>query len=451
MVELGLTVDTVLYNGKIFVEGEIIEAGIAIDEEKIFRIAKTPHLPKASKRINLDGKIVIPGIIDVHVHLRDEEKAYKEDFFTGTMAAAAGGITTVLDMPNNKPVTMSVYALKERMRLTRGQIFVNVGFYSAFPQNLSEIPAIAKEGTVGFKLFLNTQIGGIDINSDEALIEAFQVLSHAGTLIAVHAEDRELVEKAKAKTKDRSDFHAFLEVNLSKAEEKAVKRVVKLAEQTEAQVHVCHVSSKKGLEIVKKAKRKGLLATCEATPHHLLLTEEDLEKYKGFAVTTPLLKTRADKEALWQGLKEGWIDILASDHAPHSIKEKKSHSVWNIKPGIPGMETFLPLMLNEVNHGKLTIRELVRMTSENPAKIFRLKLRGLLREGFYADLTVIDLDEEHHIDASKFYSKAKYSPFDGWKVQGKPVKTFVNGELVMEDGEIVAKPSKGKVIRRGQP
>ena len=445
-----MIVDTVLHNGKIFFNGRFVKAGIAINEEKIFRIAKTPNLPQASKRINLDGRMVVPGLIDVHVHLRDEGKAYKEDFYSGTMAAAAGGVTTVLDMPNNEPVTMSAFALKERMRLTRGQIFVNVGFYSAFPQSLSEIPSIIKEGAVGFKLFLNTQIGGIDIGSDEALFKAFQVLSRTGVVVAVHAEDRDLIEEGKLQMKNRRDFQAFLGVYSSKAEEKAVKRVVKLAEQTEAHVHFCHISSEKGLKAVRQAKERGLLVTCEATPHHLLLTEKDLEKYKGLAVTTPSLKTRHDVEALWQGLKAGWIDILASDHAPHAIREKTT-SIWDVKPGISGVETLLPLMLNEVYHGRLTMRELVQMTSENPAKIFRLKLRGLLKEGFYADLTVIDPYEKHCIDASKFHSKAKYSPFDGWKIQGKPVKTFVNGELVMESGEIVTKPSKGKIVRREQP
>jgi len=447
-----LIVDTLLYNGKVFVDGELIKAGIAINDEKIFRIAKTPNLPEASKRINLKGNVVIPGLVDVHVHLRDEGKAYKEDFYTGTMAAAAGGVTTVLDMPNNEPVTMSGYALEERISLTRGQIFVNVGFYSALPQSYAEIRDILEKGALAFKLFLNKQIGGVDIDSDEALLETFHILSRAGAPVAVHAEDRRLIEEKKRKLQrsGRNDFKAFYEVHSSKAEENAVKRMIRLTEQSEVQTHFCHLSSKKGLNHVKKAKEKGLFVTCEVTPHHLFLSSADLEKYGGFAVVTPSLKTRRDVEALWHALKAGWIDIIASDHAPHTLREKTADSVWDVKPGIAGIETLLPLMLNEVNRGRLTLAELVRLTSENPAKIFRINLRGLLKEGFYADLTVVDMKKTHQIDASKFYSKAKFSPFDGWKLRGKPVKTFVNGELVMEDGEIVAKPATGKLVRRGQ-
>jgi len=448
-----LTVDTVLYNGKIFVNGKLLEAGIAINEEKIYRIAKTPNLPQASRKMNLDGKIVIPGLIDVHVHLRDEGKAYKEDFHTGTLAAAAGGVTTVLDMPNNRPITMDIYTLKERMRLTRGRIFVNVGFYSAFPENSMEIPLLVKEGVIGFKLFLNAQIGGINVENDETLLEMLQTLSRAGVPLAVHAEDKRLIEKKKEELQKmgRHDFQAYIEAHPPKAEEKAVKRMVELTKKTDAQVHFCHVSSEKGLEVVRKAKNDGLLVTCEVTPHHLLLSAEDLEEYGAFAVTTPSLRTKQNVEALWKGLKNGWVDILASDHAPHSIKEKTANSIWKIKPGISGIETFLPLMLNEVNSGRLTLEELVKLTSENPAKVFQLKFRGLLKEGFYADLTIIDIHAEYRIDASKFYSKAKYSPFNGWRIKGKPIKTFVNGELVMEDGEITAKPHTGKLVRRGYP
>lgn len=452
MIQRGsyLIVDTILHNGKIFVNDNVVEAGIAINDEKIYRIAKTPNLPKASEKINLNGKLIIPGLIDVHVHLRDEGKAYKEDFSTGTMAAAAGGITTVLDMPNNRPVTMNIYALKERMQLALGQILVNVGFYSAFPENFAEIPFLVKEGIIGFKLFLNTQIGGIDVESYEALQEAFQTLSRMDVPIAVHAEDKSIIEEKRQKLQKmgRNDFQTYLEAHPAKAEEKAVQRVIKLVEETEAQVHFCHVSLEKSLKNIIKAKQKGFLVTCEVTPHHLLLSAEELKKYGAFAITTPCLRREKDVEALWRGIKAGWVDVLASDHAPHSIREKNVSSIWEIKPGIPGIETLLPLMLNQVNRGRLTLGELVKLTSENPAKIFRLNLRGLLKEGFYADLTIIDLKAEHYIDASKFYSKAKYSPFDGWKIHGKPVKTFVNGELVIEDGEIMTDSATGKLVRR---
>jgi len=190
-----------------------------------------------------------------------------------------------------------------------------------------------------------------------------------------------------------------------------------------------------------------LSITCEVTPHHLLLTSQNAKKQGNVALMLPPLRTRVDAEALWKALKKGLIDTVASDHAPHSVEEKSAQSIWDVKPGIAGLETMLPLMLNEVNRGRLSVNELVRLMSEKPAEIFHLRGRGSLNNGCMADIVVVDINREHKIDASRFYSKAKFSPFDGWKVRGKPVKTFVNGQLVMDEGEIVAKPGTGRVIR----
>jgi dihydroorotase-like cyclic amidohydrolase len=166
------------------------------------------------------------------------------------------------------------------------------------------------------------------------------------------------------------------------------------------------------------------------------------------ALTDPPLRTKRDVDALWKGLEQGSVDLIATDHAPHTIEEKEVESIWQAKPGIPGLETLLPLLLTQVNRGRLTISDLVRATSEKPAEVFGLSNRGRIERGYYADLTVVDLDPQYEIDASNFYSKAKYSPFDGWTVTGRPVKTFVSGKLVMDDGEIVAEPGTGQVIQR---
>jgi len=165
------------------------------------------------------------------------------------------------------------------------------------------------------------------------------------------------------------------------------------------------------------------------------------------ALMLPPLRTKADTEVLWKALKKGLIDTVASDHAPHSVEEKSAELIWDVKPGVAGLETILPLMLNEVNRGRLTVNELVQLMSKNPAEIFHLKDRGNLREGSIADIVVVDINRENKIDASKFHSKAKFSPFDSWKVKGKPVKTFVNGQLIMDEGEIVATPGTGRVVR----
>jgi dihydroorotase (multifunctional complex type) len=383
------------------------------------------------------------------VHLRDQQLAYREDFTTGTAAAAAGGVTTVIDMPNNRPVTMDSQSLRERIQLAEKRIVINIAFNSAFPRRIAEIPRIVSEGAVGFKLYLLEQIGGVNIDDENALERAFKMIAETKVPIAVHAENKTTVEKAKKKmqSSERDDFKAFSEAHPTSAEVKAIQHVTRLAQDSEAHVHICHVSSKNGLQTIQKAKATNASITCEVTPHHLLLTTLSLKKIGNLALMLPPLRTKADTETLWEALRQGLIDTVASDHAPHSMEEKTAQSIWEVKPGIAGLETLLPLMLTEVNKNRLTIAEFVRLTSGRPAEIFHIENRGRLNEGCFADIVVVDINREYKIDASRFKSKAKFSPFDGWKVKGKPVKTFVNGQLVMDEGEIVAKPGTGRIIR----
>ncbi|MDH7477177.1 MAG: dihydroorotase family protein, partial [Candidatus Bathyarchaeota archaeon] len=401
-------------------------------------------------KMDLKNFIVLPGLIDVHTHLRDEGKAYKEDFYSGTAAAAAGGITTVLDMPNNDPVTMSVEALKRRMEIAERKILVNVGFYSEFPKRTDEIRSIVKAGAVAFKLFMMEQVGGLNIDNDKALLEAFEMVAKLKTLVAIHAEDKETIKRAEEKFKhsNRNDIEAFLKAHSENAEWKAIKRLLNIVKQTYVHIHFCHVSTKKGLETIMEGKSLGLPINSEATPHHMFLSIKDLRKIGTLTLTLPPVRNKKSVLALWDGVKNGWIDILASDHAPHTLAEKTAENVWNVKVGIPGLETTLPLLLTEVNRRRLSIGDVVKLMAEKPAEIFKLGGRGALEKENFADLTAIDLKRKGKIDASKFHSKAKYSPFDGWKVEGKPVKTFVKGQLVMEEGEIVAEAGCGEIIRR---
>ena len=445
-----MIVDSVLTNAKAYLNKEIVECNLAIENGEIFKIGKEAHMPKADKTINLRNLLVLPGMIDAHVHLRDEEKAYKEDFYTGTAAAAAGGVTTVLDMPNNAPVTMSAKSLKNRVQTAKKKTLVNVGFYSEFPNNLDETADIVDGGAVAFKLFMACQIGGLNIDNDQELQRAFRKVGELDVPVAVHAEDRSILTIAEENQKkaNRHDAHAFLEAHSEHVEFKAIERLLRLIAQINIRLHFCHVSTKEGLALIAETKKSGRPVTCEVTPNHLLLTAKDFEHHGSLLAIMPPLRSSIHIESLWKGIADGWVDSIGSDHAPHTLEEKSAGSIWDVKVGAPGLETSLPLMLTMVRKNRLSLAKLVYLLSEKPAEIFNLKDRGKLTQGKKADLVAIDFNQKFKIDASKFHSKAKYSPYEGWELQGRPEKTFVNGLLVMDEQEIVAKAGSGRTLRR---
>ncbi len=445
-----MIVDSVLNNAKAYLNQEIVECSIAIEEGKIFKIGKETHMPKADEKTDLHHLLVLPGVIDSHVHLRDEGKAYKETFLSGTAAAAAGGVTTVLDMPNNSPVTMSAETLRNRMQTATRSVLVNVGFYSEYPPNLEGIQQVVAEGAVGFKLFMAEQVGGVNIDDDEALKATFKQTGKLKVPVAVHAEDHESIKNATEKLKlaKRDDLNAFLKAHDERFELAAVERLIALQKQVEMRLHFCHLSTLQGLAAVAEAKKSSEKITCEVTPHHLLLSKDDYPHLGAKALTMPPLRSKEHLEALWKGVTEGTVDTIGSDHAPHTLQDKDANSIWDIKVGISGLESMLPLMLTMVHKNKLSLARVVQLLAEKPAEIFGLANRGRLEQGKYADLVAVDFNQKYKIDASKFRSKAKFSPFDGWEVQGKSMKTFVNGLLTMDEQEIVGKPGCGSIIRR---
>jgi len=444
-------VDSVFTNAKAYLFGQIVDCSIAVEEGKIFKIGKETQMPSADEKTDLHNLLVLPGLIDEHVHLRDEGRAYKEDFTSGTAAAAAGGFTTVLDMPNNDPVTMSAQTLRNRMRTAQNKILVNVGFYSEFPRKLPEIEEIAGRGAVGFKLFMGSQVGGLNLDDDQAIQDGFKETAKFNLLVAIHAEDKTLLAANEEKLKQAKKIGTadFLRAHTEAVELKAIQRLLKLSQQTDVRMHFCHVSTQEGLNAIAEAKKSGRKVTCEVTPNHLLLSSDDLKLYGSMAIIAPPLRSKTDIEALWKGLEDGTIDAIGSDHAPHTQSEKSASNVWDVKVGVPGLETTLPLVMTQVKKNRLTIDQAVRLLAEKPAEIFSLADRGHLEPGKNADLTVVDYNRQFKIDASKFKSKAKFSPYDGWDVQGKVVKTVVNGRLVFDESEIAAKGGSGFLIRRG--
>jgi dihydroorotase len=282
------------------------------------------------------------------------------------------------------------------------------------------------------------------------LLHAFSRASELGVPVAVHAEDKKMIEtlsRVEQKLGHRN-VEAYLKAHTPEVEAKAVERILKIVLKSRVQIHFCHVSSEKAIVLIDNARKKGLRVSCEVTPHHLLLTSEDLKRKGAMMLTDPPVRQRSIVNRLWDALRKGRVDIIASDHAPHLLAEKEAESVWDVKPGIPGLETLLPLLLTKVNEGQLSLAELVRLTAENPAKTFHLHGDGFVKEGYNANITVVDMDRQGKIEVNAFHSKAKYSPFEGWSVRGLPSKTFVNGKLAANEGELVAELGAGRIMRK---
>jgi dihydroorotase (multifunctional complex type) len=446
-------VDAVLKNAKAYINAQIVECSIAIEDGKIWKIGRETQMPQADQKLDLKGMLTLPGLIDTHVHLRDEGKAYKEDFYSGTCAAAAGGFTTVLDMPNNDPVTMSPQTLRNRMETAQRRALVNVGFYSEFPKKPSQISEISAEGNFGFKLFIGAQVGNLNLDDDAEIAEAFEQVGKLGLPVAVHAEDKTLLSQNEAilKAAKKDTPAAFLQAHSEEAEKKAIERLIKITQKSSVHIHFCHITSKQGLNAVAESKKAGRTITAEATPNHLFLTTDDVKRLGQMLIVAPPIRDPNHQKALWKGIEDGSIDTLGSDHAPHTLNEKLAGDVWAVKPGLPGLEVTLPLILTAINKNRLTLDRAVELLAIKPAEIFSLKGQGKLESGNNADLTVVDYKLKWKIDASKFKSKAKFSPYDGWEVQGKPAKTFVNGNLVFDEGEIVAKAGSETILRRDKP
>jgi dihydroorotase (multifunctional complex type) len=445
-----VTVDSVLINAKAYLKGQIVDCSIAIEDGKIEKIGRETQMPQADEKTDLHNLLVLPGLIDEHVHLRDEGKAYKEDFASGTSAASAGGFTTVLDMPNNEPVTMSVARLSNRMELASRRILVNVGFYSEFPKTLPEIKEVATQGAIGFKLFMGNQIGGLNVDDDAALKEACKKIADLKMPLAVHAEDRAMLaaNEAKLKQNQKTAPADYLRAHSEAVELTAIQRLLRISEGTGVHLHFCHLTTKEGLAAISEAKKAEKPVTCEVTPNHLMLSSEDLQRYGSLAIMAPPLRDRTHADALWRGLDDGSVDTLGSDHAPHTLEEKLASNVWDVKAGIPGLEVTLPLMLTMVRKNRLTLNQVVSFLAEKPAEIYGLTDRGVLEAGKNADLTIVDYNQ-HKINAAKFKSKAKFSPYNGWDIYGRVAKTIVNGQLVYEDGEVIAKGGVGTILQGG--
>jgi len=421
--------DLCITNCKLEIGAE--EVCLGINNEKIVSIKKLPS--KAHETIDLRGKLILPGLIDAHVHFRDPGLTIKEDFSTGSAAAAAGGFTTVMDMPNTIPPTNTPQDFREKMGIASRKSLVDFGLHAGVA-DLSNMGKLAKLRPASFKIFM-------DLVDDDFLMDAFSKINGVSGdhLISLHAEDPQLVNQFTHEMKMKgSSPELYAEARPPQAEIEAIVSAISLGNKFDQKIHFCHVSTRKSLKLINEAKKAGSKITSEITPHHLFLDSGCLKTYGNRTKTNPPLR---DNENRLQVNDLNYIDIIGTDHAPHTLDEKKK-DVWNAPPGIPGLETVLPLLLTQLNQGKIALGDIKRLLCETPAKIFNIPHKGFIREGMDADLVVVDLKKESVIDPAIFQSKAKYSPFEGFHVQGVPVMTMVRGKLVMQDGEILKNQGK---------
>ena len=426
-------------SAKILIDDELTTAHLFLEDGKIKRISKLPPAQTPDLKINASGLIAMPGMIDAHVHLRDLEYAYKETFETGTKAAAVGGFTTVLDMPNTRPPTISNKALLEKITHARGRLFANVGFQAALVDDATELMNMRRSGAVAFKLYLNKTLETFDSSTDKKLLHALQAAKVCNVLVTVHAEDGAAIRaiRERSEADGKTTIRDFLRGHTPAIEIAAVRRILAMTKRLGVRAHVCHITTRDAVELVRKTPR----TTCEASAHHLLLNQSIFNAQNTLAICVPPIRSELNRRALWRLFCMGKVDILASDHAPHTLEEKTSTNAWNAASGVPGLETSLPLMLTQVFSGKLSLRRLMEATTALPAKIFQLKNKGTLAEGFDADIVLADPKVRFKIRPEAFLSKAKYSPFKGVSSVGKAAYTIVNGTLVAENGAIVGPPA----------
>ena len=416
----------VIKGGRTYVDGAFVAADIRIEDGIITAVGSQVD-EEGAEVIDATGLHVVPGLIDVHVHFREPGFAYKETIATGSAAAACGGYTTVCPMPNLKPAPDTKAHLEEQLEIIRRTAAVKVIPYGTITRGqmgrgeLSEMAAM-KRDVVGFS------DDGRGVQEEGDMLQAMKLASSLGKPIVAHCEVNSLLNGGYIHDGEYARLHGHRGI-CSESEWRQVERDIALARRTGCQYHVCHVSTKESVELVRRAKAEGLRVSCETAPHYLVLTDMDLQEEGRFKMNPPI-RSAADRDALLRGLQDGTIDVIATDHAPHSAEEK-SRGLKGSAFGIVGLETAFPVLYKYlVLEGKLTLERLFEVMSVLPGRLFGLG--GLLTVGAPADVAIFDLEARYKVDPSTFRSMGHATPFEGWEVQGRCVMTLVDGRTAYD-------------------
>lgn len=445
-------VDLVVKNGILVTHQHTLPGvGVAIEGGKIVAVARQEELPPAETVLDARGNYILPGVIDVHVHFREPGLEYKEDFASGSAAAAMGGVTCVFDMPNTRPPTANAEAVEQKRQLAEEKSWVDFGVVGLVVQdNLPDLLPMAEAGVVGYKCFLGETVGSIPAPDDGILLEEMRVIATSGRRLGFHAENNSIMQHLirKLKEEGRTDPWAHLDSRPPLAEAEAIQRVALFAFYTGAKIHIYHLSSRDGLETIKEWRAKGVDITCETGAHYCFLSADDMGRLGSILRMNPPVRSQEHGGALLQGLISGDIDMVATDHSPHTREEKVNDDIWKAISGFVGVETSVPLFLSEaVNAGKMTLTRFVELTSYRPARAWGIyPQKGIIQVGADADLTIVDLSKEWECRSENLHSKNSVTPFEGWRGKGAPLSTVIRGQIVMHEGELLGRPS-GKMVR----
>ena len=429
----------IIKNGSCYIDGKLTKTDVGLSGNKIKKIGKIEL--NSAKVYDATDKVVLPGIIDTQVHFREPGSTDAEDLESGSRAAVLGGVTSLFEMPNTNPPTSNLVEFDKKLQAAKNRMHSNYAFYfGATPDNTDQLAKLKDvEGCCGVKLFAGSSTGNLLVDK-EADIE--KVISSSDRIVSIHSEDEDII-KLRKKFIKKGDVHSHPEWRNVECAISSTRRVVKIAERYNKKIHVLHITTKEEVDFLAMHKKN---VTFETTPQHLTLYAPDCyEKLGSYAQMNPPLRTKEHYDRLWVAIKNNVVDVLGSDHAPH-LKANKDKEYPNSPSGMPGVQTIFPVMLNHANDGKLTLQQLINLMCENPCKIFGIKNKGFIKEGYDADLTIADINKEVIIKNEMIASKCGWTPFNNYKVKGFPVGTIVNGNLVMSDGKVIIE-SKGTPLK----